>query len=426
MSLKTLLVHPSTLHGGIAIPPSKSQTMRAILFALRARGKSTISDPLLSPDTHAMLCAIEQLGAKVQREEKIIHITGTQKLSPVQTAIDAKNSGIVLRFIGAMAGHLPSMTILTGDHSLQTNRPSDALLSALTQLGVKTHALKLPGYAPFVLKGPMTPGSALFSGVDSQPVSAMLIATSFLEGKTELHINHPGEKAWVALTLDWLHKLGANIVHETYARYTIYGPLCYEGFSYQVPGDFSSAAFPIIAALITNSEIVLHNLDVKDQQGDKRILQILHQMGAMIEVDEEKNQLRIHKHRGLHGVHVDINDCIDSLPILAALGCFAQSTMKITGAAIARHKESDRIHAISSELQKMGAKIEEHADGLTIFPSKLHGTSLDSHSDHRIAMTLTVAALGAKNESRIHGVHWMQKSYPTFVRDFQKLGAKIS
>lgn len=420
-----LRISPSTLHGSIAVPPSKSQTMRALLFALRARGTSEILSPLPSPDTQAMVRAIAQLGARIECKPDRLYVTGVEALSPTVEAIDAKNSGQVLRFVGAMAGHLTRMTVFTGDYSVQNNRPVGPLLSALKQLGAEAHALKKSDFAPFVIKGPITPGCASFCGRDSQPVSAMLMATAFLEGTTELRISHPGELPWVELTLDWIKKLGGCVINDEHTRYTVKGGLRYESFSYAVPGDFSSAAYPIGAALVTKSAITVSNLDMSDPQGDKALLYALERMGARLDIDEVSKTIHVRPHHGLVGITVDVNPFIDALPLLAAVACFAQTPTRIVGAANARHKESDRIDAMTKELRTMGAQIEEHPDGLVIFPSQLVGACVQSHQDHRVAMALAVAAMGARGASRIDEAQWIEKSYPSFVRDFTKLGVQV-
>lgn len=419
-------ISPSSLKGTIAIPPSKSHTLRAILFGLMGKGKTRVRNYLNSPDTFAMVDAIRMLGASVDMNDEEILIKGTSgNLQSAKNVIDSGNSGQVLRFIGALAGLSPTYTVITGDHSIRHNRPVKPLLSALSQLGAMADSMRQDGYAPIIIKGPMKPGRATLPGEDSQPVSGILIATSFLNGKSEVFVDNPGEKPWIDLTLSWMKRLGLRVDNDNYTHYTVHGNGSYDGFDISVPGDFSSSAFPIAAAIVTDSELTLSNIDMDDCQGDKKLIEALIAMGANIEITAEKKQLKIKKGSKLKGMELDINDYIDAITILAVIGCYTEGTTRIVNAAVARKKESDRIHSICTELKKMGASIEETPDGLIVSRSSLHGAQLKSYADHRIAMSLSIAALGAKGESVIDGVECVAKTFPTFARDLSNLGASI-
>ncbi|MBN1914581.1 MAG: 3-phosphoshikimate 1-carboxyvinyltransferase [Parachlamydiales bacterium] len=421
-----LKVSPSCLKGSLMIPPSKSHTMRAIIFGCMGEGRTTIDNYLQSPDVLAMVEAFRLLGITIEIVEQSLVIHGMNgQLQPTKEVIHAKNSGQVLRFIGSLAALLPTYTVITGDHSLCYNRPVQPLLSGLTQLLAFATSCYGDDKAPIIIKGPIVPGSATIRGEDSQPVSGLLIACSFLEGITTLKVENPGEKPWIDLTLFWLKKFGGKITHDNYTFYKIEGPLHYPGFSMKIPGDFSSAAFPIAAALVTGSTITLENLDFDDIQGDKKILDLLQKMNASYKANQSEKTLTIVGGDLEGGITIDINDIIDALPILAVLGCFAKKPIHIVNGAIARKKESDRIHTIATELRKMGAHLEEHRDGLLVFPSHLHGVKVDSHKDHRIAMALAIAALGAKGNTVIQNIECISKSYKTFVEDFQKIGAQM-
>jgi 3-phosphoshikimate 1-carboxyvinyltransferase len=385
-----------------------------------ATGKSHIFNPLFSPDTLAMIDAIRQFGAKVEIEGKSLLIEGVAgKLRAAEDVIQCGNSGQVLRFIGAMAALSESYTILTGDPSIRHNRPISPLLDGLSQLGAFAASSRQDGYAPIIIKGPLKNGAACIEGEDSQPVSALLMLGAF--HGIDLHVKNVGEKPWIALTLSWLDRFNIDYENRNFEHFKIQGGAQIQGFEYCVPADFSSAAFPLVAAAITGSELTIENLDFQDVQGDKAIFQALIAMGANIETHE--STITVKKSRGLKGANLNVNDFVDALPILAVASCFANSETKITGAAIARKKESDRIHCIAKELKKMGANIEELEDGLIVHPSVLRGCeTLESHFDHRIAMALCIAAMGADGKSMIHHVECVAKSYPTFFEDFKKLG----
>lgn len=420
-------IRPGKLSGEVMVPTSKSQTMRALLFAMLAKGKSAVQHPLPSPDTLAMLDAIRGFGAVVDMEKDTLLIEGVGgKLQPAEDVIQCGNSGMVLRFIGALAALSESYTVLTGDLSIRHNRHVSPLLNGLTQLGALAVSTRLDGYAPIIVKGPIKGGKATLDGSDSQPVSGLLMLGAFTP--LELHVTTPGEKPWVALTLSWFDRFGIVYENRNFEYYKMQGEMQgrsrLKAFEYQVPGDFSSAAFPIAAALITESEVTVENIDRKDAQADKAILSALESMGA--EFEWNTHALTVKRGASLKGARIDVNDFIDALPILAVVGCFASGETELVNGAIARRKESDRIHCIATELKKMGADIEERPDGLIIRPANLHGSmELLSHHDHRMAMALSVAALHAEGESTLHGVECVAKSYPSFFEHMVRLGAKM-
>ena len=202
------IVRPSTLKGRIGVPPSKSQSIRALLFALLARGKSLIHNLLPSPDVDAMITACRHLGGGVERVAGSVEIIGLAgKISGAEDVIQAGNSGLILRLIGAISALSPHPIVITGDHSIRHIRPLSPLLDALAQLGVKAISTRGDGGAPIVVCGPIHPGSVTMQGEDSQPVSGILIASAFAEGPTEICVTRAGEKPWVNLTLDWLRRL---------------------------------------------------------------------------------------------------------------------------------------------------------------------------------------------------------------------------
>lgn len=390
----------------ITIPPSKSHTLRALVFGMLGIGTTRIKSPLPSPDTDRMIEAICQFGAKVFLSRSEILVKGGFNLSDKR--INSGNSGLVYRLITGLSALFPSQTVITGDHSIRTRRPILPLLNGLKQLGAQVLN------DPVTVKGPIKPGCCKISGEDSQPVSALLIASSFLKGQTEIVVENPGEKPWIDVTLHWLKKLGAHVQNENYERYFVPGHLNYLGFDYTVPADFSTAAFPIVGALITKSPLRIKGLDKHEIQGDKALIPILINMGANICWEKD---LLISPTEKLIGKKIDVNRCIDALPILAVVGCFAEGQTEIRGAKIARKKESDRISAISQELKKMGADIQQLPDGLIIKKSPLRGASVDSHNDHRIALALSIAALGAFGPTEILRQDCIAKTYPNFENE---------
>ncbi|MBA2728028.1 MAG: 3-phosphoshikimate 1-carboxyvinyltransferase [Parachlamydiaceae bacterium] len=419
-------VKKSYLTGEISVPASKSHTLRAILFGAMAHGKSIIHGHLNSTDTQAMIEACRHFGAKLDVYPDRIEIDGLNgKIEHTEDVINAGNSGIVLRFGAAIGALAKNPVVITGDHSIRHQRPVKPLLDGLSQLGVKTTSMRGDGYAPIIIQGPLKSGKVQIDGQDSQPVSALLIASAFAEGPIEINVDNPGEIPWISLTLNWLDRLGIPYENIDFKQYRLKGNCSYKGFEYHVPGDLSSAAFPIAAALVTNSEVTVKNVDMHDSQGDKELIAVFQQMGANIEIDEKNKSLHVKKGTALKGVSVDINDFVDAITILSVVACYAEGETHIYNAAIAKQKECNRINCIATELQKMGANITETVDGLRIRKSALIGADVESYNDHRMAMSLSVAAMGAEGNTKVSPVECISKTFPTFLRDFITLGADM-
>jgi len=392
-----------------------------------AKGVSQIRGYLHSPDTTAMVKALRLLGSVVDVSDEKLAVDGTAgHLQSAEDVIDCGNSGQVLRFIGALAALMPHYVILTGDKSIRHNRPVLPLLDGLNQLGALAVSSRGDGFAPIIVRGPITREKAKIVSPDSQPVSGLLMAGAFAPHPIELYVENPGEKPWIGLTLHWFDKFRIPYANERFERYAMKGQAKIDRFDYTVPGDFSSAAFPIAAALLTHSELTLSPIDMDDPQGDKAIIPLLKQMGARFEIDPARKTLTVKKGGSLKGMRIDCNDFIDALPILAVIGCFAEGETQIVGAAIARSKESDRIRCIAEELKKMGGDLEERPDGLLIRPAKLKGAKVQTHHDHRLVLALSVAAMAAHSgESVIEGAAAAEKTYPGFLKDFKAVGADI-
>ena len=423
---KTYHIQRSKLCGSLTIPASKSHSQRAILFASLADGRSIIRNSLPSPDIKAMIHACRSMGAVITVNADQIEILGTNGTpQALQDVVDAGNSGQVLRFIAAVASLTAGYTVITGDRSIRKHRPMQPLLDGLNQLGVWAVSMHNTGTAPILIQGPWKHNTATIDGAVSQPISGLLIAAAFAPRPTNLYVTNHGETTWIDVTLNWFDRLGIIYTRKDYAEYQITGNARYAGFKYTVPGDLSSCAFPIIGALITNSELTLHGVDLQDVQGDKELIFILQRMGAKIEIDHAQQTIQVQPSPALTGITLNINAFNDAVPVLAVLACFATSPSIISGAAATRTKESDRLATIAGELNKMGANITEHADGLTIHPATLTGTTVQAHQDHRIAMALSIAALAANGETRITGTECIDKSYPNFANDLISVGAKI-
>ncbi len=422
-----VIIRPSKIKGGsVRVPPSKSQSMRALLFASIASGSSRLTNLLSSPDVEAMKQALGLLGASIRQEgsEHIVEGLGGA-LNGASDVICAGNSGLVYRFIASLAALSEEPVIITGDESIRMRRPIRPLLEALCELGVEAFSTRSEGGAPIFVRGPFKRSKATLEGSDSQPVSGLIIASCFADFPIELTVKNPGERPWVDLTLSWLKRLNIAFERKGYEFYRLEGNARLSSFDYTVPADYSSALFPLALGLITKSPIQLENVDLADPQGDKEAILLLQKLGASLEL--EKGKIVHHPGAALAGGVIDVNPFIDALPMLATLSLFSKEKTLLCGASIARLKECNRLEALSTELGKMGGSVSEREDGLMIEPTKkLKRADLHCHGDHRIAMALTIAALMAEGESTLTGAECVEKSYPRFFDTLRSLGADVS
>ena len=423
-------VSKSKIQGEIIIPGSKSHTIRAIAAALIAEGVSTIRNPLVADDTMSCLHAAQKLGAEVTKTVKNgvetwrIKGTGGSLVNKTDEVIDLGNSGTSLRILVGLAATSDLKTRFDGDDSLRT-RPVGPLLQALKKLGVEIEASE-GGRCPLSIRGPILGGETTIDGKSSQYVSSLLFATPLAKNDTEINVVNLNEKPYLEMTMDWLDFL--NIEYKANAdlsQFIIKGDQRYNAFERAIPSDFSSATFALAAAAVTGNNLKICGLDFSDKQGDKKVFDYLELMG--MEVERYSDYTLVHRKHGLHGdIEIDLNDTPDALPAMAAVSCYAKGKTILANVPHARIKETDRLSAMTTELKKLGADITELKDGLMIEGDQpLKGTTLDGYNDHRIIMALTIAGMGASGETIIENAGAVSVTYPSFIKDFQKIGAKI-
>jgi 3-phosphoshikimate 1-carboxyvinyltransferase len=413
-------VERSTVSGEVYAPPSKSYTHRAILITSLGPG-GAVKRPLISADTKATINASEAFGAKISLNDEV-NIKGvSDNPKTPEDVINVLNSGTTLRFCSAVAA-LTEGAVLTGDASIRT-RPNGPLLSSLSELGADAFSIRGNGKAPLVIKGKMRGGTAhLDGGVSSQFLSALLIAAPLAESDTKIIIEGDlKSRPYAEITLDMLADAGVRVEAKP-QEFFVPGGQSYGLESYTIPGDFSSASYPLAAAAVTGSEVTVKGV-LPSRQGGSAIIDILGRMGAKVTWDKESGELKI-KGEELQGVEVDASRTPDLVPTIAVLGAVARGKTVVKNAEHVRHKETDRLHAMAVELSKMGADIRERPDGLEITGGKLHGASVHGYHDHRIVMALTVAGFVAGG-TQIDTAEAVDVSYPGFFDQMKGLGAKV-
>lgn len=415
----SLVLHPGSVHGTVVAPPSKSYTHRAFLLGLLAEGTTTVRDSLASEDPRATLQGVEALGARVTRGD-VVRIASDGKVRASRETVDCLNSGTTLRLLSAIASLADGETRLTGDASL-VKRPMGPLVDALSALGVKTTSTN--GKAPITVRGPMRGGRATLPGdMSSQFVSALVLAGARTSDGVTVEIQGTlKSRPYVDITLEMMEDFGAK-AERAGEGFRVAGGQRYKATDYRVPGDFSTAAFPLVAGALAG-EVTVENLPARTAQGDKAILDQLEAFGATVVRSARSATVRKSE---LHGARIDLSDTPDAFPALCALAAHAKGETVLSGAAHLRFKESDRIKAMVTNLRRMGVDAQEREDGAVIRGGKVHGArGLVTEGDHRILMALAVCGLAADGPVELDDHEAHAVSYPTFIQDFQRMGARI-
>ncbi|MCD6370782.1 MAG: 3-phosphoshikimate 1-carboxyvinyltransferase [Thermoplasmata archaeon] len=391
------------VRGRIDAPPSKSYTHRAF-FTGFISGEMEVKNPLRCDDTEATIEVLRMLGAKISWG-------GIEYVNPHPGRLSARKSGATARFSLGVSSQILGTTLVNGSSQLR-RRPMGALLNALRELGVEIRDSQ--GYLPVIVKGKKIKKNSvkIDASISSQFVSSLLFLGA-KKGEFVIEVKNLVSKGYVDMTIEVLKEAGAKISMEEDRIYVEQGP---KGGKFHIPGDYSSASFFLVAGAIFG-KVKVENLR-KDFQPDARIVDILEAFGAKVRRDSSFVEVM---QGDLHGGEVDCRNHPDLFPILAVLGAYSKGTTVLKAPHL-RYKESDRIRSMVIELRKMGADIKELRDGVLIQGGRtLRGGILDSHGDHRIAMALSIAALGAKGRSMIIDERCVEKSYPQFFRDLRRI-----
>ncbi len=420
----------TSLHGEVMVPGSKSHTIRAILLATMSEGKSEVHNPLTSNDCLAAANAARAFGAEVIQEPGVWTVIGPKGgLQVPNDVINTDNSGTTTCFVLGMAGLCDGYAVITGDHQIR-RRPVKALVDALNEVGCHAFMTR-PGHEapPVVVGGKMKGGVAHYSGFSSQFISSLMLAAPLAEGDTEIFVEKPLEKPYLQMTIDWMKKYGVELAENSgdYTHFKIQGGQHYTAINSTVPSDWSGVAFPLVAAVSTDSDLVISGVDFHDAQGDKAVVDHLIAMGADITKDVEGHRILVKGGKPLKSdLTINLNDIPDSLPALSVAACYNQGKTTFTGLAHVRVKETDRVAVMEQELTKLGAKIETTHDSMIVYGGQpLTGALVDSHDDHRVAMSLAVAGLFAQGEMAVKDAQCAAVSFPNFFEVMNGVGAGL-
>ena len=413
------LISKSTIKGRVAAPSSKSYTIRGLMCTALASGESRIINPLGSDDTEAAEDVLRKVGVRINREDSSWLVDGGNFQTP-ESDLYCHESAATLRFVTAIGSIIPGRCRLTAAPSLSV-RPVMPLIQALRQLGVDCsyHEKEM---AVIVNGGSLTGGTTELPGnISSQFVSALLLVSPFAGKGVQIRLTTPLEsQSFVLMTLECLGAFGIEVRSSTDLRIFQTARQEYKPAEYRVEGDWSSASY-LLALGAISGEVEVENLNPNSLQGDRAILNILSDMGAVITID---GGLITVKKGKLKAIKADLSDCIDLLPTVAVLAAAAEGTSTLTGIGRARLKESDRISAVAEGLKKMAVAVTEENDRLIITGSPVKGAVIDTRSDHRIAMAFSVLGTLA-GETIIEDSECVSKTYPEYWDTLKSIGGEV-
>jgi 3-phosphoshikimate 1-carboxyvinyltransferase len=403
----------------LTLPGSKSYTHRALMAAALAAGESVLTNALAAEDTELTAQALTQLGVGVDWQGTTIRVTGRGgRWLPVALPIYLGNSGTSMRFLTALVALGEGEYRLTGTDRL-CQRPLGELLEALRQAGVRAVSERGDGCPPVRVTGGLTGGKAQLSGaISSQYLSALLFIGPLAPKGLKIDITGSlVSRPYVDLTLEVLADFGVSYYREGYRHFELPGGQGYLPRDYEIEADASSASYFWAAAALTGGRVTITNLSLESSQGDAAFPEVLGQMGCTVESTPAGLTVQGGE---LRGVEVNMATMPDLVPTLGVLAAFAAGETVITGVAHLRHKESDRLAAVATELGKLGIEARETADGLVIRGGAPQGAVIHTYNDHRLAMSFAVAGLKAPGMS-ITDPDCVAKSFPDFWEFFDRL-----
>lgn len=409
----------------IAVPGSKSYTNRALLVAALAHGDSTLTGALFSDDTHYMCTALRKLGVKIDADEKqaTFHVQGNSSDIPVPEAeLYIGNSGTTARSLVSYVSLGRGKFVIDGDEPMRRGRPIADLLDALTQLGVSARSQFDNGHLPVIVEANGLEGgkTRLDVSKSSQFLTALLLIAPYAKNGMEIEVVGNREMPYIDMTLAVMETFGVPVINEDYKYFRIESGQRYQSCVYHIEPDASNASYFFAAAALTGGRVTVQHLHLDSAQGDIQFVRILEQMGCQIAVSD--TGITVTGPRQLKGVDVDMRTFSDTAMTLAAIAPFANSKVTVRNIEHTRWQETDRIHAMVTELRKLGVPVIEHRDGLEILPAPITPAAIDTYRDHRMAMAFSLVGLKARG-IQINDPGCVSKTFPHYFEVLQQLYA---
>lgn len=404
----------------VSVPGSKSLTQRALIAAALAQGNSFISHALVAEDTLHLISGLQALGAGIESADGGYLVSGTAGvLKNNGKDIFLGYNGTALRFLTAMVCLGRGKYVLTGEKRL-CERPVGALVGALQSMGVDIYCNNNCPPVEIMASG-LAGGKITLKDIESsQYVSALLLCAPYTTNGIELMLQGDIVSApYIDLTISVMKDFGANIFESGSNQYNVNAGKIYSGREYRVEGDASSASYFFLAAALLKKVIRVNGISRQSKQGDIRLLDILEELGCKVLAGE--NWVEAAGNDLIEGDLIfDLNDMPDMLPTLAILAAFRKGQTLITNVAHLRIKESNRLAAMATELNRIGVKAEELPDGLMIKGGKPAAASIQTYNDHRIAMSFAIAGLAVPG-IEISDKKCVDKSFPDFWKELKKI-----
>ena len=425
----SLLIQPALrpIEGDVRVPGSKSITNRALLMAALADGTSHLQGALFSDDTHYMSESLRKLGIAVRAAQSAewFEVMGQNGILPASEAeLFVGNSGTSARFLTALLT-LGKGTFHIDGVPRMRERPMGDLLSALQQMGARVQDDNGTDCLPITVRAEGLRGGKvkMRAAKSSQPLSALLMVAPLCQSDVEIEIE--GElfsQPYIEITLRMMQQWGIEASHENLRRFFIAGGQQYQAQYYDIEPDASGASYFWAAAAVTGGRVRVLGIGKNALQGDAAFVDVLQQMGCQVEKTDDFIEVR--GPEKLHGVDVDMNAISDTVMTLAAIAPFAGSPTTIRNIGHIRHKETDRIHAIVSELRRLGVAVEEQEDGIIIQPqSQLKPAQIETYDDHRMAMSFAITGLKTPGVEILDS-DCVAKTFPDFFARLEALCAK--
>ena len=423
---ETLEIQPvqRPLIGSIRPPGSKSLTNRALVVAALADGTTSLTGVLDSRDTEVMIDSLRRLGIAVDQDRAAgtATIVGCGGRIPEKAAdLWLENSGTSIRFLTAMCALGDGRFRLDGNTRMR-ERPIGDLLDSLRQFGIAVEAELGTNCPPVVIQGQGLPAGAtsVNAGVSSQFLSAMLMAAPCAKGPVEIKLaGAMVSEPYIEMTLAVMAQFGVTVDRSVAGAFRI-TPQPYRARAYDIEPDASAASYFFAAAAVTGGEITVEGLNASALQGDVHFVDGLEQMGC--DVIWRDHSITVRGTKNLRGIDLDMNAISDTAQTLACVAPFAQGPTRIRNVAHMRHKETDRVNAVVTELSRLGLRVDEHPDGMTIHPGPIHAGTVATYDDHRMAMSFSLLGL------RVPGIviadpGCTSKTYPEYFKDLDRLCA---
>lgn len=429
MNADSLKIQPlqEPLDAVVAVPGSKSYTNRALLVAALANGESHLTGALFSDDTDYMVQALRKLGVSIEADPKAASFTVTGNGGRIPTngaELYIGNSGTTSRSITSYVALGNGTFIIDGDAPMRQSRPIADLLDALGQLGIDAHSRFANGCLPVEVQAKGFKGgkTQLDASKSSQFLTSLLLVAPYTDNGLEIEMVGEFKTEYIDITMAVMQAFGIEVQHDDYQRFRVAGGQCYRPRAYAIEPDASNASYFFAAAALNGGRVRVVDIPADSAQGDIHFVEVLEQMGCT--VNRYAHEVEVIGPDQLRGIDVDMKAISDTSLTLAAIAPFATDPVRIRNIEHTRWQETDRIAAMVAQLRRLGVKVEEHRDGVTIAPSKPKGSTIDTYKDHRVAMSFALVGLRVPG-IRINDPGCVNKTFPTYFDIWNQIRRSI-